>query len=56
MIYIAFIKSLNALIAKTDKDSPVLSEKLLLDSMGFLQNWKFKTKYKKLVSWVNTSF
>lgn len=45
--FIAFKKSLSALLAKTDKNSPVLSEKLLLDSMGFPQNWKLITKYKK---------
>ncbi|MBE5833365.1 MAG: Abi family protein [Butyrivibrio sp.] len=45
--FIAFKKSLSALIAKTDKSSPVLSEKILLDSMGFPPNWKMITRYKK---------
>jgi len=45
--FIAFKKSLSALIAKTDKSSPILSEKILLDSMGFPPNWKMITRYKK---------
>ena len=45
--FFTFKKALNALIQKTVKGSPNLSEQLLLDSMGFPSNWKMITRYKK---------